>query len=102
MGDGADPLGAVGVGAGPGAGAVNGAGAGQGGRPGASQSSHTGGGHWKGGREAEAYSSRLGLSQIRNKWIYNRCCREDVGSSCSSGGLNPFLQGSWKENARRQ
>lgn len=48
MGDGAHPLGAVGVGAGPGAGAVHGAGAGQGGRPGAGQSSHAGGGHWEG------------------------------------------------------
>lgn len=57
MGDGADPLGAVGVGAGPGAGAVYGAGAGQGGRPGASQSSHTCRGHWEGGvKGGQVYS----------------------------------------------
>lgn len=55
------------------------------------------------GREGrEAYSSRLGLSQIRNKWIDYRCWREDVGGSCQRGGLNPFLQGRQKENARRQ
>jgi len=46
VGDGADSLGAVRVGAGPGAGPVDGAGAGQGGRSGASQAGHAGGGHW--------------------------------------------------------
>lgn len=47
LGDRADPLGAVGVGACPGTGPVHGAGTGQGGRPGASKSGHTGRGHWE-------------------------------------------------------
>lgn len=49
VGDCADPLRAVGVGAGPGAGSVHGAGAGQGGRPGSGQAGHTGRGHWEEG-----------------------------------------------------
>lgn len=49
VGDRADSLGAVGMGASPRAGPVHGAGAGQGGRPGASQAGHTGGWHWEEG-----------------------------------------------------
>lgn len=45
VGDRADSLGAVRVGAGSGAGPIYGAGAGQGGRPGACQPGHTGRGH---------------------------------------------------------
>lgn len=59
VGDRADSLGAVRVGAGPRAGPIHGASAGQGGCPGASQSGHTGRGHWEGtGRGALNFANK--------------------------------------------
>lgn len=58
MGDRADSLSAVGMGAGPRAGPVNGAGTGQGGRPGASQAGHTGRGHWEVG-EGNGWKTKI-------------------------------------------
>lgn len=71
MSDRADSLSAVGMGAGPRAGPVNGAGAGQGGRPGASQTGHTGGGHWEvgEGNEWKTKDSVLHLVKIKKRMI---------------------------------
>lgn len=63
VGDGGDPLGAVGAGAGPRAGPVHGAGAGQGGRPGASQAGHAGRGHWDEGEKAFSENTMTALER---------------------------------------